>query len=220
MKNIIGNIWAVSRTGTRVGNAIHPLRGGLVAMRSWLDDAETAINHPNLGQPGWTTARDAAAVAFRTHDDNEIDLALNRTAQMITAIRLGVYTGRVEIVDLSHGMHFENTIGLGCTAGYVNTGVFGFNPGRIHISFKAMKRARHINPAHAELSAAWILLHEATHKFGRTKDKAYTLSPRFWTLSFQRAMRNADSFTLCIYLAANPSQGQIVEQPHRLPFLW
>jgi hypothetical protein len=63
----------------------------------------------------------------------------------------------------------------------------GFRHGEIHISFENIQN-------YTPISYARVVVHEATHKWLNTDDKAYAHDPNYATLSLVDALNNAESY--------------------------
>jgi hypothetical protein len=63
----------------------------------------------------------------------------------------------------------------------------GFQNGEIHVGFSKVA-------GYSAISLARIIIHEATHKYLKTRDEAYAWDPAYGALSLVQALNNADSY--------------------------
>lgn len=232
MKYLGYGVHAHSRTGRRIGpGTLNVLTNGVLNARVWLAstldkltfarghlDPQTVINDP-YGATRVIEVRQAAMLTLNVPDQTTtIRQALGRVATALGLLQAGFDVG-FDIVDIDSLTRLENAIFPGCTGGYVNRELIGDGRGRIHLNFKWLRRIQRVDPGVGARLAAWVIVHEGTHKWALSKDHAYCDRPAYHQLTWQQSTRNADSLAAFVYLVANPDKLDAANWPVA-PYLW
>lgn len=232
MKDLGFGVTAHSRAGRRIGpTTTDMLRQGVFRAHMWVIDTldklhfarqhrslQSLVNDPT-GARRATMVRQAAIQATNVpNDDTRIAQVLQRLEAALTSVWAGLNAG-YDVVDIGELTRFGDQFAGACTGGYVTANRITQSRGRIHLNYKFFRRLLALNPERVRDMVALTIVHEATHKWARTKDHAYSDNPRFTALTWQQAVRNADSIAVFAFLVGNPEKLDNVSWP-LAPYLW